>query len=359
MIVNLLIFISILFLLFQCIYWIVFFFKVEASKSTQLEYLLSPVSIIVCFQEMNENLIRLIEDLLNQNYLKFEIILVHDAYDVGNLKWVLKHFNDNSKLTLLHHQKTRGGKKDALSFGIKKATYTWILLSDADCWVCSQNWITNMVKKKGNTKKIVVGYAPFHKESSWINKLIRFECIMNALQYMGAIEHGLGYMGVGRNLLYHRTVGLDQDVFPELEFGDDDLKINKYARDCSMAYCLEHESFVYSFAAHDYISFFQQKRRHYATSNYYSNQSKIYLGIYFLSLIGFYLLVPLIGFIFGLVYGMLFYILRIIPVMMIFKQQSKWFKEQDLVYFFPVWEFLYVLHVLLQLPLLFIPKKKW
>jgi hypothetical protein len=43
-------------------------------------------------------------------------------------------------------------------------------------------------------------------EKSFLNKLIRFETLLTAIQYFSWAKAGLPYMGVGRNLAYKKRV---------------------------------------------------------------------------------------------------------------------------------------------------------
>jgi hypothetical protein len=53
-------------------------------------------------------------------------------------------------------------------------------------------------------KTIVLGYGGYEKiANSFLNKLIRFETLLTAMQYFWA-KVGHPYMGVGRNLTYKK-----------------------------------------------------------------------------------------------------------------------------------------------------------
>ena len=54
-------------------------------------------------------------------------------------------------------------------------------------------------------KSIVIGYGAYSKiNNSFLNKLIRFETLVTAVQYFSFAKVGIPFMGVGRNLAYHR-----------------------------------------------------------------------------------------------------------------------------------------------------------
>jgi hypothetical protein len=51
-------------------------------------------------------------------------------------------------------------------------------------------------------KTIVLGYSGYEKiEKSFLNKLIRFETLLTAIQYFSWAKAGLPYMGVGKKFI--------------------------------------------------------------------------------------------------------------------------------------------------------------
>ena len=74
------------------------------------------------------------------------------------------------------------GKKFALTLGIKTAKYENLLLTDADCYVTTNNWISSM-SNNFNHSDIILGYGSYKKEKGLLNKLIRFDTFLIAIQY--------------------------------------------------------------------------------------------------------------------------------------------------------------------------------
>ena len=97
------------------------------------------------------------------------------------------------------------GKKFALTLGIKTAKYENLLLTDADCYVRTNNWISSM-SNNFNHSDIVLGYGSYKKEKGLLNKLIRFDTFNVAQQYLSYALKGQTYMGVGRNLAYKKSL---------------------------------------------------------------------------------------------------------------------------------------------------------
>ncbi|HBK82800.1 MAG TPA: glycosyl transferase family 2, partial [Flavobacterium sp.] len=65
-------------------------------------------------------------------------------------------------------------------------------------------------------------------KNSFLNKIIRFETVLTAIQYFSWAKVGKPYMGVGRNLAYKKSVFFDNRGFMnhmKIKSGDDDLFI--------------------------------------------------------------------------------------------------------------------------------------
>src|SRR5690606_35658782 len=93
-------------------------------------------------------------------------------------------------------------KKYALTLGIKKAKNNYLLFTDADCKPASNQWIQHLANYFSAEKQLILGYGAYAKTKGLLNKLIRFETAMTALQYFSFAKAGMPYMGVGRNLGY-------------------------------------------------------------------------------------------------------------------------------------------------------------
>ena len=176
--------------------------------------------------------------------------------------------------------KSRQGKKHALrQMFLEHKEKTFILL-DADCRPNSSSWISHMVAKLKNNE-IVLGYGPFNKDNSFLNKLIRFEASWIAAQYFGYSLRGIPYMGVGRNMgvkstLYNR---LDNSIKGrEIQSGDDDMLVQALHSGTKVGIMTDLDTFVYSRAESNYANYLKQKRRHLSTASYYKPIHKILLG---------------------------------------------------------------------------------
>lgn len=172
------------------------------------------------------------------------------------------------------------GKKAAINYGMEH-TNNYVILLDADCRPASVDWGLIMVEKLQKSD-IVLGYGPFFKEQSLLNRVIRFECMWIAAQYFGWNQKNKPYMGVGRNMAVKRNVhrGISTKVAgSNLISGDDDLFIQAAADESIVTAAIDIKSFVYSAAESSYKAYLNQKRRQVSTSVHYRFYHQIALAI--------------------------------------------------------------------------------
>jgi glycosyltransferase involved in cell wall biosynthesis len=282
----------------QIIYYLSFlslYFHKSKPKSKEK----TPVSVIVCAKNEADNLSKLIPLLLQQSHPKYELVLVNDASSDHTLD-VLEEFQKEDKriniVDVKNNEAFWGNKKYALTLGIKAAKFNHLLFTDADCVPASENWISSMSSHFTDTKSIVVGYGKYRrKKFSLVNALVRYETLLAAMQYFSYAKLGSPYMAVGRNLGYTKDEFFKVKGFishMQIKSGDDDLFIQDAANKNNTTICMEKESFTVSEAPMNFQQWFRQKRRHISTSAYYKFKHKFFLGLFFLSKLFFWLLVP-------------------------------------------------------------------
>src|SRR5688572_8414199 len=183
-------------------YYMIIFRKPVFPKV--LQYLEWPgVSVVIAHQNDVEFLEKNIGAINSQDYPLFEIIIVDD-HSSAEQKFKLNNLQEQfTKLKVLASD--IAGKKNALNKGIQSAQFELILVTDADCQPLSNQWIKKMVLS-GRGAQVVLGYSPYRKKNGWLNLLIRFETMMTAIQYLSWAAAGKPYMGVGRNMMYHRSL---------------------------------------------------------------------------------------------------------------------------------------------------------
>jgi glycosyltransferase involved in cell wall biosynthesis len=259
-----------------------------------------PVSVIVCARNEAANLQKNLPRFLNQTYRLRELLIVNDNSSDQTAQILLAAQHTCQTFTPVNAPPRPPGwhgKKWALQHGIGQARYEVLLLTDAD-GEPGPEWIASMMRPLQGKKEAVLGYAPYHPDDTWLNRLIRYETAWTAIQYLGWALAGHPYMGVGRNVAYRKNLfdqagGMQQHA--HLASGDDDLLLGQVLRRENTAIQLDPASWVYSTAAATWRDFLRQKRRHLSTSWHYAGAVKFRLGLHAASLLLFYPGVALCG----------------------------------------------------------------
>ncbi len=327
--------------LLQLFYYWVWFSRIAFFKPRPVADPARPaVSVVICARNEYRNLENNLSLILEQNYEDFEVVVVDDFSDdesevlLQQLQGKYKHLK---VIKLRENVNFFKGKKLALSVGIKSAKNDVLLLTDADCRPAGEKWIESMVRNyKGNTR-IVLGYGAYESAPGFLNKLIRFDTLFIAIQYFGFALAGKPYMGVGRNLSYHRSLFFKAKGFTshyKVTSGDDDLFINQVATKDNTAVEVSPESHTFSIPKKTLSGWFRQKRRHLTTGRYYKKGHRFMLGLFHLSQLLFYalfifLMVCCAQSIIGLLAAGVF-LLRVISMKVVLYYACKRFNERKL-----------------------------
>ncbi len=288
----------------QILYFIIVFsrFLIEKQHLIHTNTNTKGVSVVICAWNEFDNLTELLPILAGQIYPEFEVIIVDDRSSDGSgefLKHELLQYPNFKLVTITETPEHLASKKYALSLGIKVASKDIILLTDADCRPASDQWLTGMVNQLGFDKQFVLGFSPYYYEPGFLNSFIRFETFFTAWQYFSYALLGMPYMGVGRNLMYRRKLFFEKLGFrnhQKITGGDDDLFVNENANSSNTALCINPQTFTYSIPKHTFTAWLLQKKRHLSIGKRYKNRDKIFLGLFSITHILSWLLIPILFF---------------------------------------------------------------
>lgn len=243
-----------------------------------------PISVIIAARNEEDNLMAFLPDILQQDYPNYEVIVVDDASADGTEAVVRAWQKRYPHLRLRHiedHDTFRGRKKYALTLGIKMAQHDLLVFTDADCRPASRGWLRAYASAFVG-HRLVLGYGAYSPSDkfSFANFFIRSDTLLIALQYMSTAVAGMPYMGVGRNLGYHKDLFFKGKGFythMQLPSGDDDLFVNAAARHTGAAVLLQNEAITLSVPKQTWKEWSLQKMRHTGTFEYYSLASRLLL----------------------------------------------------------------------------------
>lgn len=338
------------------------------KKLPESKFELPAVSVVICARNEEENLRNNLPLVLAQDYPNFEVIVVNDCSwdDTHDLLEDMKKRFSNLKVAEIREVENREhGKKFALTMGIKKAANEILLLTDADCVPLSDQWIRNMVAGYGNEKYLVLGYGKYRADSGFVNQLIRFDTFQIGINYLGMALRGNPYMGVGRNLSYHKALFFAVKGFAShmhIASGDDDLFVHEVAKKSNTNVILSPASVTESSAPAGWSAWMRQKKRHQSTGKYYRSNIKFLLT---LEPFTYYLMIISLGFAVFFQYNLLIILsavfLRACLQIGILHAIAKKLAEKDMGWKFP---FLEIIHKFILLPIfafytLFVKKPKW
>ena len=330
----------------QLAYYLIIFGKFAFAKVQKSNPKRISISVIVCAKNEAENVIRFIPLLAEQNYPDYEIILIDDASSDNTLEIFEefeKQYGNIRLVKVKNNEAFWGNKKYALTLGIKSAKKDYLLFMDADCYPATKDWISTISAQFTMQKTIVLGYGGYEKiANSFLNKMIRFETLLTAVQYFSWAKIGRPYMGIGRNLAYKKDEFFNVNGFIshiQIRSGDDDLFINQVAKSKNTTICYAPESFTYSEPKKTYKDWFTQKRRHVSTASLYKSFDKIQLALFYVSQLLFIILsVILLAFQYQWIVVLSLIGFRYLFTWIILGFSAGKLKEKDVMYWFPIIE---------------------
>ncbi len=337
-------FIAVVFI--QVIFYIFFFGKFSFLKPIIESPKKIGVSVIICAKNEEENLKNFLPSIISQVYPNFEIVLINDASSDDTLDVMETFANEHKNIKIVDVKNIEafwGNKKYALTLGIKASKNDYLLFTDADCKPVSKYWIQDMCSHFNDEKSIVLGYGAYaNQPKSFLNKLIRFETLVTAVQYFSFAKIGLPYMGVGRNLAYAKSEFFNANGFInhiKIRSGDDDLFINQVATKKNTAICFSENSFTLSNPKTTFNGWIKQKRRHISTAKYYKLNHKILLTLLYCSQLFFWILATILFITtFNWQIVLALFLVRLIIQFIIFGKSSKKLGEKDLLLILPILE---------------------
>lgn len=351
----------------QLWFYLGYFSRLAFYKKKELQNNTPPTTIIICARNEDHNISEFLPRIFEQDYPEFEVVVVNDC-SFDNTGDILKEFSkkhSNLKIvTIKEDDYYSHGKKVALMMGIKGATHEHLLLTDADCKPNSKNWLKNMTQHFVGETEIVLGYGAYEKQKGFLNKLIRFDTYMIALQFLSFSLARKTYMGTGRNLAYKKSLFFKMKGFAShyhIESGDDDLFVNEAATKKNSKVEIDIDSHTISRVKKTYKNWFRQKRRHVTTFKFYNFASKFRLMSLSISQYFFFISFTICLIVqFQPIVVLSIFTLRLIFQLLIFNKSMRKLDEKDLLLFSPIIELiLLVIYPMITLSNMFMKKNKW
>lgn len=326
-----------------------------------------PISVIICARNEAENLAKYLPAVFEQDYSKFEVIVVNDRSWDGTTDLLEEMGKRYANLKVVHvpeGEKFIAGKKFAVTMGIKAASYDWLVFTDADCLPASKSWLKGMQQPDSSATQIVLGYSPYFKKRSLLNALIRFETFFTAVNYLSFALKGMPYMGVGRNLAYQKQLFFKTKGFAahmHVPSGDDDLFVNANATAGNTVIQINPETHVWSEPKTTFLSYLRQKKRHVGAGKLYKAKHKFILSAQIIVQFLFYALaITLACFPHTHIAAVSVFLLSIIVRCFVYPKLLQRLNYKELKWWFPILDIILMLFLVINAVLaVFVKKVQW
>jgi glycosyltransferase involved in cell wall biosynthesis len=328
----------------QIIYYLLFssiLIKNKKEVITSSEY---PISVIV-YNKNNEDYLRNnLSVLLNQEYSKFEILILDsgtDSYTKELIADFLIKYNNLKIIKVENNKAFWGNKKYALTLGIKAAQYDHLLFTNAKTKILSKDWITKMSSNFSKSKIINIGYQKLSKNDSFLNLLVRFENLITDIQCFSFIKINSPFMAFGDNLAFNKTAFFNVKGFIyhiKVANGEDDLFIRDAATKENITYTLCPESFVENESPNSMSSWFASLKSKKSLQKHYKFKQRFLLSVFSLTKVLFYVvgIISLFFFSWQITIPLVFFYFLIQFVVV--GLSAKKLKDFDLIFFLPILE---------------------
>jgi len=271
---------TIAFTFLQICFWWSYYVQTKTISQHLIKNVGAGVSVVICARNEADALLTNLPAILTQDHPKFEVIVVDHGSD-DKTSFLLEDLKVTyTNLRVIHCPYIKAGKRGPLDLGIRNSLYPNILVTDADCYPISKNWISLMTAPLLDDFELVLGAAPLKGSNSLLTAFCKLQSAITYLQYFSAARKGRTFMGVGRNMAYRRESYLR--VFKEHDQyigGDDDLFVNQLDSD-GITLVSHPDAYMYSAAPKQWLSLLRQKRRHVSVSWSYSWSQKIMLTLF-------------------------------------------------------------------------------
>ncbi len=225
----------------------------EAPRNPDAEW--PGVSVIVHAQSDASTLSVLLPMLLAQDYDgPMEVIVVNDGNDEGVNNVVGRLENEFRNLYMTYtpdRSRNLSRRKLAITLGVKAARFDMVLVMSGSSRVVSDQWLSLMMLPVASEgKEVVAGYGFFVPSESALprrNRVMAFETVRTAVQYLASALSGRMYRAFGYNLAYRRDLFFQAKGFSgslELRYGDDDLFVSRIVTRDNYAVQLAREAMV-------------------------------------------------------------------------------------------------------------------
>ncbi len=233
------------------------------------------ISIIITAKNEADNLLANLPLILEQDYPNYQVVVVNNS-STDSTDDVLNELRSRypSKLYTTYipiDSETVNDKKLALTVGIKAAKHDILLFTEADTKPLTNKWVNEYAKEFAKGKDVVLGACQLKVGKGLFKKLIQYSNLMFGIKYLGLALIKRPYMGIERNMAYKKNIFFENKGFSSIlniEYGEDNLFINKIATRNNTSVVISPESMVESNAINQLSTWRTIKGKYLITKKY-------------------------------------------------------------------------------------------
>lgn len=360
-----------LFLIVQILYYLIVYGKIAFKKDFKIDFSkqedFPPLSVIIAVKNEEYNLKNKLVEILEQDYPKYEVIVVNDA-STDETEYILKGLSvlypHLKVVNIVENVNKFRGKKFPISIGIKSAKYEHLVLTTANCKPNSFEWLKCIATGFNHNKEIVLGYGSVENRKGLLNKIIQYEHGIRAMNYLSFALCKNPYMGEGCNLAYKKNLFYEAGGFIKhynLSAGDDDMFINQIANSKNTSVVISTPSQIKFEANRKYKDWIKTKKSNIISQKHFKTSHKLLLRILPLSTVLFYLGIIAI-FLLHLpwIYAIIALFLKYFMQIFVHYKGFKRLKIKNLYIFAPILEiYQIILNIILEIGIITTKKTKW
>ena len=196
-------------------YYLVFFTGRTLFRSRKEvianEVATQPISVIFTVRNEEENLLRILPQLLTIPNIKYEVVAVDDySLDntflvIGAFKQKYSHFRISSL-----NEETRFSEKLAQNIALKAAKHDWILLFPVASEEAVRDWIVSFSANTGiKNRSVLLAYTGLKAKPGFFNLLCRLEMFAQQIKSAGFISNGIPFVYFEENVAFRKQAYFD------------------------------------------------------------------------------------------------------------------------------------------------------
>lgn len=311
------------------------------------------ISVIIAARNEEKNLPALVDSLIAQSYLQFEVIFIND-HSTDATENILQQISDSRfryiNLSDYINDNISAYKKKAIETGINISKGELIVTTDADCIVGS-NWLAAISAFYQQTgAQCIAAPVKIDPGNSLLGLFQSIDfCTLQGIT-AAAVSSRTHMMCNGANFIYTRNAFNEVRGFEGIDHipsGDDMLLMQKIYDQCpdKVFYLKSEDAIVTTEAAAGWKEFFNQRIRWASKSSDYTDKKIIYIlmVVYFYNLLFPVLALTMFWYDKGWMMLLLFMLFKVLVEFPFVASVAKFFGLSKLMWYFP---FLQPLHII-------------